>query len=41
MSIGMRAKYAKQNGLLGTFLWELSDDDEYSLLAARSAPFVR
>lgn len=40
-SILIRAKHAKQNGLLGTFMWELSDDDsEYSLLAAMSAPFV-
>lgn len=41
-SIGIRAKYAKQSGLLGTFMWELSDDDaEHSLLTAMSAPFVR
>jgi chitinase len=41
-SILIRAKHAKQSGLLGTFMWELSDDDaEHSLLAAMSAPFVR
>lgn len=40
-SILIRAKHAKQSGLLGTFMWELSDDDaEHSLLAAMSAPFA-
>ncbi|WP_394835792.1 glycoside hydrolase family 18 protein [Pendulispora rubella] len=39
-SIGIRAQFAKQNGLLGTFMWELSEDDaSNSLLNAMSAPF--
>ncbi|MFE9765536.1 glycoside hydrolase family 18 protein [Streptomyces sp. NPDC005808] len=39
-SIAIRARYAKQSGLLGTFMWELSDDDaEHSMLTAMSAPF--
>ncbi|MFJ5259578.1 glycoside hydrolase family 18 protein [Streptomyces sp. NPDC088387] len=41
-SIGIRARHAKQSGLLGTFMWELSDDDsEHSMLRAMSAPFRR
>ena len=41
-SIGIRSKYAKQSGLLGSFMWELSDDDpQHSLLTAMSAPFQR
>ena len=41
-SIGIRSKYAKQSGLLGSFMWELSDDDpQHSLLTAMSAPFRR
>jgi chitinase len=39
-SIGIRAQYAKDKNLLGTFMWELSDDDaEHSLLNAMSGPF--
>jgi len=39
-SIEIRARFAKQNGLLGTFMWELSEDDtSHSLLNAMSAPF--
>jgi chitinase len=41
-SIGIRAQHAKTSGLLGTFMWELSDDDaQHSLLTAMSAPFRR
>ncbi|MCW2919849.1 MAG: chiA1 [Actinomycetia bacterium] len=41
-SIGIRAQHAKASGLLGTFMWELSDDDaQHSLLTAMSAPFRR
>jgi chitinase len=41
-SIGIRARHAKASGLLGTFMWELSDDDaQHSLLTAMSAPFRR
>ncbi|WP_020672110.1 glycoside hydrolase family 18 protein [Amycolatopsis nigrescens] len=39
-SIGIRARTAERNGLLGAFMWELSQDDaEHSLLTAMSAPF--
>jgi len=39
-SIGIRAEFAKQSGLLGTFMWELSEDDAaHSLLNAMSGPF--
>ncbi|CCH35529.1 putative chitinase [Saccharothrix espanaensis DSM 44229] len=39
-SIGIRAQYAKQRGLRGTFMWELGHDDaEHSLLDAMSKPF--
>jgi chitinase len=39
-SIGIRSTYAKQSGLLGSFMWELSEDDpQHSLLTAMSAPF--
>jgi len=39
-SIAIRARFAKQNGLLGTFMWELSEDDaSHSLLNAMSASF--
>jgi chitinase len=40
-SIGIRANHAKENGLRGTFMWELTDDDaQHSLLTAMSAPFL-
>ncbi|MEU7526175.1 glycosyl hydrolase family 18 protein [Saccharothrix sp. NPDC042600] len=39
-SIGIRAQYAKNRGLRGTFMWELGHDDaRHSLLTAMAAPF--
>ncbi|MGO1050976.1 glycosyl hydrolase family 18 protein [Crossiella sp. CA198] len=39
-SIAVKAAYAKQTGLRGTFMWELSDDDaQHSLLNAMAGPF--
>ncbi|MBP2474930.1 GH18 family chitinase [Crossiella equi] len=39
-SIAVKAAYAKQTGLRGTFMWELSDDDaQWSLLEAMRGPF--
>ena len=39
-SIGIRADFAKRRGLLGTFMWELSNDDaQHSLLTAMAGPF--
>ncbi|SMD16387.1 glycoside hydrolase family 18 protein [Kibdelosporangium aridum] len=41
-SIGIKAQFAKKAGLIGTFMWELSDDDSsHSLLKAMSGPFVK
>ncbi|WP_433266520.1 glycoside hydrolase family 18 protein [Actinosynnema sp. CS-041913] len=40
-SIGIRARYAKHRGLLGTFMWELGNDDaRHSLLTAMARPFT-
>ncbi|HEY1141852.1 MAG TPA: glycoside hydrolase family 18 protein [Lysobacter sp.] len=40
-SIALRAQLAKQRGLRGVFMWELTgDDDQRSLLKAMAAPFV-
>ncbi|MGW0518803.1 glycosyl hydrolase family 18 protein [Crossiella sp. NPDC003009] len=40
-SIAVKAAYAKQTGLRGTFMWELSDDDaQHSLLNAMAGPFL-
>lgn len=39
-SIGIRAKLAKDRGLRGVFMWELTgDDEEHSLLKAMTAPY--
>jgi chitinase len=39
-SIGLRAKLAKDAGLRGVFMWELTgDDDQQSLLQAMARPF--
>jgi chitinase len=41
-SIGIRAQFAKNSGLLGSFMWELSDDDtDHSMLNAMARPFRR
>ena len=40
-SIALRAQLAKERGLRGVFMWELTgDDDQRSLLKAMAAPFV-
>ncbi|RKT51638.1 glycoside hydrolase family 18 protein [Saccharothrix australiensis] len=40
-SIGLRARYAKQRGLRGAFMWELGQDDaRHSLLTAMARPFT-
>lgn len=39
-SIAIRADYARQRGLRGVFMWELTgDDDQHSLLQAMTKPF--
>ena len=39
-SIGLRARLARERGLLGVFMWELTGDDEqHSLLQAMVQPF--
>ena len=39
-SIGIRAQLAKDRGLRGVFMWELTGDDEqHSLLDAMVAPY--
>ncbi|MFC5100740.1 glycoside hydrolase family 18 protein [Kibdelosporangium philippinense] len=41
-SIAIKAEFAKKAGLVGTFMWELSDDDSsHSLLTAMSSPFKK
>jgi len=40
-SIALRSQLAKERGLRGVFMWELTgDDDQRSLLKAMAAPFV-
>ena len=39
-SIAIRAEYAREQGLRGVFMWELTgDDDQHSLLEAMTKPF--
>ena len=39
-SIGLRAQLARDRGLRGVFMWELTgDDDRHSLLEAMVRPF--
>jgi chitinase len=39
-SIAIRAEYAREQGLRGVFMWELTaDDDQHSLLEAMAKPF--
>ena len=41
-SIGIRAKLARERGLRGVFMWEVTgDDDDHSLLQAMRQPFAR